>query len=207
LFNALNSNIKHIFKPKFALSYSRFILLAGALIAGGAIVRALSADMNVSKPSATIPEYHLRMFHTHTGESIDVVYRRGDSYVPDALARLNQFLRDHRTGAVHDYDPRLFDLLHTLEQSVGLPGREIDVICGYRSPWSNEFLRRHSLGVAAHSLHMQAEAIDIRIPGISTLALRNAALALHLGGVGYYPVSDFVHVDVGRVRQWSLGAR
>ena len=185
----------------------RLLLLACAIIAGGGLVGALPADNNVPKPAAAIPEYRLRMFHTHTGESIDLVYRRGDSYVPEALARLNQFLRDHRTGAVHDYDPRLFDLLSALQQSIGLPGREIDVICGYRSPWSNEFLRRRSLGVAAHSLHMQAEAIDIRIPGISTLDLRNAALALHLGGVGYYPVSNFVHVDVGRVRQWSLGAR
>jgi uncharacterized protein YcbK (DUF882 family) len=152
-------------------------------------------------------EYRLHMFHTHTGETIDVVYRHGNEYVPAALTKLNEFLRDHRTGAVHDYDPRLFDLLATLERSIGRPGAEIDVICGYRSPWSNAFLRRRSSGVAEHSLHMQAEAIDIRIPGISTLALRNAALALHLGGVGYYPVSDFVHVDVGRVRQWSLGVR
>jgi uncharacterized protein YcbK (DUF882 family) len=147
------------------------------------------------------------MFHTHTGESIDIVYRQGDHYLPDALAKLDLFLRDHRTGAIHDYDPRLFDLLSTLEKRIGRPGAEIDVICGYRSPWSNEFLRRHSLGVAAHSLHMEAEAIDIRIPGTSTLALRNAALALKLGGVGYYPLSNFVHVDVGRVRQWSLGVR
>ena len=152
-------------------------------------------------------EYRLRMFHTHTGERIDVVYRQGNSYIPDAIARLDEFLRDHRTGTVPHYDPRLFDLLSSLEQQLGKPAAEIDVICGYRSPWSNEFLRQHSAGVALHSLHMEAEAIDIRIPGISTWVLRNAALALHLGGVGYYPLSDFVHVDVGRVRQWSLGVR
>ena len=148
--------------------------------------------------------YHLRMFHTHTGERIDIVYRRGDTYLPDAVARLDAFLRDHRTGTVPRYDLRVFDLLTAIEGKLGVPGAEIDVICGYRTPWSNSFLREHSAGVALHSLHMEAEAIDIRIPGVSIARLRDAALALHLGGVGYYPVSQFVHVDVGRVRQWSL---
>jgi uncharacterized protein YcbK (DUF882 family) len=85
---------------------------------------------------------------------------------------------------------------------VGRPEGEIQIICGYRTPWSNEFLRQHSSGVAKQSLHMQAEAIDIRLPGTKTSALRDAALALHRGGVGYYSRSDFVHVDVGRVRRW-----
>jgi len=76
------------------------------------------------------------------------------------------------------------------------------VICGYRTPWSNEFLRTHTVGVAGHSLHMEAEAIDIRLPGLKTSAFRDAALALHRGGVGYYAKSDFIHVDVGRVRRW-----
>jgi uncharacterized protein YcbK (DUF882 family) len=176
----------------------------GALIAAALLVGPLAG---FSAPPSAASVYRLRMFHTHTGERIDVVYRQGNSYIPDAIARLNEFLRDHRTGAVHPYDPRLFDLLSTLEQTLGRPAAEIDVICGYRTPWSNGFLRQHSAGVALHSLHMEAEAIDIRIPGTSTWAVRNAALALHLGGVGYYPLSDFVHVDVGRVRQWSLGAR
>lgn len=147
------------------------------------------------------------MFHTHTGERIDVVYRQGDTYLPDAIARLDNFLRDHRTGTVPHYDVRVFDLLTTLERRLGLPGAEIDVICGYRTPWSNAFLREHSAGVALHSLHMEAEAIDIRIPGVSIARLRDAALALHVGGVGYYPMSQFVHVDVGPVRQWSLFER
>ncbi|HVN06223.1 MAG TPA: DUF882 domain-containing protein [Bryobacteraceae bacterium] len=147
-------------------------------------------------------DYHLRFFHTHTGEHLDIVYRSGNQYFPEALAKLNAFLRDHRTGDVRPYDPRVFDLLHDLTAAVGRPNAEIDVICGYRTPWSNAFLRRHSDGVALHSLHMQAEAIDIRVPGIATARLRDAALALHRGGVGYYPKSDFVHVDVGRVRRW-----
>ena len=180
---------------------------ASALLASSTLLIRPAAITRAAEPSASGPEYRLRMFHTHTGESIDVVYRKGETYIPEALTELNHFLRDHRTGDVHAYDPRLFDLLTTLEEQVGQPGAVIDVICGYRTPWSNTFLRERSAGVALHSLHMQAEAIDIRIPGISTLTLRNAALALHLGGVGYYPRSDFVHVDVGRVRQWSLGVQ
>ena len=148
------------------------------------------------------PQYHLRFFHTHTGEYLDIVYRVGDQYIPSALDELDHFLRDHRTGDIHHYDPRLFDLLHDLTAEVGEPDAEIDVVCGYRTPWSNHYLRTHSHGVALHSLHMQAMAIDIRLPGIPTAALRDAALDMHRGGVGYYRSSDFVHVDVGRVRHW-----
>jgi uncharacterized protein YcbK (DUF882 family) len=150
------------------------------------------------------PEYRLRFYHTHTHERLDVVYRHGDSYIPEALDELDHYLRDHRTGDVRHFNPRLFDLLYDLTASVDDAGGEIDVVCGYRTPSSNEFLRTRSThtGVARHSLHMQAEAIDIRLPGIPTWQLRDAALRLHRGGVGYYRSSDFVHVDVGRVRQW-----
>ena len=158
----------------------------------------------VDNPGKSPVEYRIRLYHTHTHERLDVVYRQGDTYIPAALAQLDHFLRDHRTGDVHHYDPRLFDVLHELTASLDDSDGEINVICGYRSPWSNEFLRTRSphSGVARHSLHMQAEAIDIRLPGITTSVVREAALRLHLGGVGYYPISDFVHVDVGRVRHW-----
>jgi uncharacterized protein YcbK (DUF882 family) len=146
--------------------------------------------------------YQLHLFHTHTGERLNIVYRNGEGYDPDSLARLNGYLRDHRTGDIHEYDPRVFDLLHDLTTALGNPNLEIDVVCGYRTPWSNEFLRTHGHGVARHSLHMQAMAIDIRVPGVPTAKLRDAALALHRGGVGYYAASNFVHVDVGRVRRW-----
>lgn len=147
-------------------------------------------------------EFRLRLYHTHTAERIDVVYRRGADYVPEALHALDKFLRDHRTGDVHHFDPRLFDLLSDLTAAVGRPEAEISIICGYRTPWSNNYLRRNSSGVAQNSLHMQAEAIDIRLPGTKTSRFRQAAMALQRGGVGYYPGSDFVHVDVGRVRYW-----
>jgi uncharacterized protein YcbK (DUF882 family) len=155
--------------------------------------------------SASPLDHHLRLYHTHTGERIDIVYRRGEVILPEAEAQLDHFLRDHRTGEVKHYDPRVFDILSQLTVAVGHPDAEIEIICGYRSSWSNEFLRSRSSGVARNSLHMQAHAIDIRIPGVSTLALRDAALALGQGGVGYYPRSGFVHVDTGRVRTWCYG--
>jgi uncharacterized protein YcbK (DUF882 family) len=162
-----------------------------------------------SRPSPVEPVnadvHSLRLYHTHTGERIDIVYRRGDVFLPEAEERLDRFLRDHRTGEVKHYDPRVFDILSDLAAAVGRPGAEIQIICGYRTPRSNEFLRSHSAGVAKGSLHMQAQAIDVRIPGIDTLTLRNAALALGRGGVGYYPQSGFVHVDTGRVRTWCYG--
>ena len=176
------------------------ILTAKAPLAVLAWLAMLPAGATV--PSAPAVEYRVRFFHTHTGERLDIVYRRGDQYLPEALAKLNYYLRDHRTGDVHAYDPKVFDLLHDLTAAVGRPHAEINVICGYRTPWSNAFLRTHTSGVAEHSLHMQAQAIDIRLPGVATARLRDAALALHRGGVGYYAKSDFIHVDVGRIRRW-----
>jgi len=160
---------------------------------------------SAQSPSPQAPQEHrLRLYHTHTGERLDIVYRQGDAYLSDAIAKLDYFLRDHRTGDVRHFDPRLYDILEALTINSGKPGAEIDIICGYRSPWTNEFLRAHTNGVAKNSLHIQAEAIDLRMPGVNTLQLRKAALALHRGGVGYYPHSDFIHVDTGRVRQWCF---
>jgi uncharacterized protein YcbK (DUF882 family) len=155
-------------------------------------------------PAIKLPqaESRLRLLHLHTGERIDVVFRRGGEYVTGALDSLNHFLRDHRTGDVHQYDPRVFDLLADLTKSVDRAGAELQIICGYRTPASNQFLRDTSTGVAKNSLHMQAEAIDIRLPGVPLKKMREAALALGRGGVGYYAASNFIHVDVGRVRQW-----
>ena len=177
-----------------------FIIAAMFLLTLVAPLPGRGADLTRQPPR----EYRLRLYHTHTNERLEIVYRRGDRYLPTALAQLDYFLRDHRTGDVHHFDPRLFDLLYDLTNSVQDTDGEIDVICGYRTPWSNEFLRTRSphSGVAQHSLHMQAEAIDIRLPGIPTSDLRDAALRLQRGGVGYYSASNFLHVDVGRVRRW-----
>jgi uncharacterized protein YcbK (DUF882 family) len=169
------------------------LIFASGLSSGAAELKPLPVNDSI---------YRLHFFHTHTGERLTVVYRDGEGYDAESLARLNRYLRDHRTGEIHEYDPRVFDLLHDLTIALGNSDLEIDVVCGYRTPWSNEFLRTHGHGVARHSLHMQAMAIDIRVPGVPTAQLRDAALALHRGGVGYYATSDFVHVDVGRVRRW-----
>lgn len=180
------------------------LIVAFLCICGLLFSPVLSLESLGSATVSSNSELHrLRLYHTHTGERIDIVYRRGDTYLPEAEARLDYFLRDHRTGDVKHYDPHVFDILADVAAAVGRPNTEIDIICGYRTPWSNEFLRARSAGVAKNSQHMQAHAIDIRIPGVDTLTLRNAALALGRGGVGYYPRSGFVHVDTGRVRTWS----
>ncbi len=179
--------------------------LAMVALSGFVLMLSFVAKESASARPVFPEERRLRLFHTHTGERIDIVYRRGDAYLDDALGRLDHFLRDHRTGQGLHYDPHLFDLLTDLTAAAGKPDAEIAVVCGYRSPWSNEFLRAHTAGVAKHSLHMQARAIDIRLPGVSTRDLRSAALSLHRGGVGYYPRSGFIHVDTGRVTQWCFG--
>jgi uncharacterized protein YcbK (DUF882 family) len=140
----------------------------------------------------------------HTGEKLELDYWREGTYLSEALSEVNHILRDFRTGDIHPIAPQLLDLLAGVRAN--LETREpVSVISGYRSPITNAMLRsehEHS-GVAAQSLHMQGMAIDIRIAGRSLPALHSAALAMRGGGVGYYPVSDFVHVDVGRVRTWS----
>jgi uncharacterized protein YcbK (DUF882 family) len=158
----------------------------------------------------TIPvtgqKYTLKLHHLHTGEDIDIVYRIGDTYLPAAMDKLNYFLRDHRTEDASHYDPKEFDLLHNLLVKLNRPNGVVDILCGYRTPWSNNFLRTRgpNTGVAKNSQHTLAKAIDIRIPGVATRKLRDTALSLQAGGVGYYPVSQFVHVDVGPVRTWSF---
>jgi uncharacterized protein YcbK (DUF882 family) len=172
---------------------------------GALLTRGMLPATEAALPDAG-PKYVLHMHHLHTGETIDVVYRIGNTYIPTAVAELNHFLRDHRTEDQSHYDPSEFDLLHNLMTRLGRPNGVIDVVCGYRTPWSNNFLRTRgpNTGVARDSQHMQAKAIDIRVPGVTTRHLRDAALSLDAGGVGYYPVSQFVHVDVGPVRRWTF---
>jgi uncharacterized protein YcbK (DUF882 family) len=126
----------------------------------------------------------LFLYNTHTGERIKIVYRQGEMYIPSALFKLDYFLRDHRTGEVRQFDPRLYDVLSDLTASVGGSGGKIDIVCAYRTRATNESLRAGTSGVAQNSLHIQARAIDLRMPGIDTLTLRRAVLALARGGVG-----------------------
>jgi uncharacterized protein YcbK (DUF882 family) len=192
---------------RFSTRIRRFLQLATSAIVLCAPVCAEAQSRDVASVSASSIEnqdHRLQLFNTHTNERIDIIYRHGDQYIPGALAKLDYFLRDHNTNDVRHFDPRLYDILADLTASIGRPGAEIDIVCGYRTPSTNESLRAHTTGVAKNSLHIQAEAIDLRVPGFNTLKLRKAALALQRGGVGYYPHSDFIHVDVGRVRQWCF---
>lgn len=147
------------------------------------------------------PERALAFRHAHTGESLKTVYWAEGDYLPEALAEIDRLLRDFRTGEIKPIDPALLDLLYALGGKLG-GRRAFHVISGYRSPQTNAFLRSQGRDVAAHSLHMEGKAIDIRLPGSDLSRVRRAALALQRGGVGYYPRSQFVHVDVGRVRVW-----
>lgn len=144
---------------------------------------------------------HLNFYHTHTGDTLEVVYREGSEYLPGALGSIDQFLRDFRTGESHPIDPALLDQLHDIQAALGRTSR-IEIISGFRSPKTNAMLRGKSTGVAKRSLHMQGRALDIRLTDIATSDLRAAALELRGGGVGYYPKSKFVHIDTGRVRFW-----
>jgi uncharacterized protein YcbK (DUF882 family) len=152
--------------------------------------------------AATREERVLSFFHTHTSDRLTVPYFADGAYLPGSLARLERFLRDFRTGQEHPIDPTLFDLLHELQQATGTKG-PFQVISCYRSPVTNARLRSApGSGVAGGSLHLQGKAIDIRLGDVPSANLRDAALELRRGGVGFYRQSDFVHVDTGRVRTW-----
>lgn len=152
--------------------------------------------------SAWRGERALALVHTHTRERVALTYAAEGQYLPDALERMNRFLRDHYTGEVGLIDPPLLDLLHGVQRLLG-HARAFEVISGYRCPATNTRLRREGGGgVATRSLHMDGKAIDVRLPGVPLAELRDAALELRAGGVGYYPGQQFVHVDTGRVRRW-----
>jgi uncharacterized protein YcbK (DUF882 family) len=139
--------------------------------------------------------------NTHTGDRLKLTYFERGHYLKDALSEINYLFRDIYSGDVHRIDPALLDQLYELKTLLGVR-KPFDIVSAYRSPHTNANLRRRSHGVARHSLHMQGRAIDIRIEGVSTRVIRNAALHLGNGGVGYYPKSDFVHLDTGRFRIW-----
>lgn len=175
----------------------RRFLSRSALFAGAGALPALSAQAAVGTGTREVS-----MAHTHTGEHIAIAYAVGASYLPAALDSLNHFLRDHYSGDVAAIDPQLFDQLHRLRLMLG-SARAFEIISGYRSPATNEHLRRtRGGGVAPHSLHTEGRAVDVRLPGTALADLRDAALALGAGGVGYYPRDAFVHLDSGRPRRW-----
>lgn len=175
------------------MQYDRRGLLAGSLAAIGAGF--FATPVLAAAPRA------LSLLNLHTGEALKAVYWEGGRYVPDALSALSRVLRDHRTGDTHPMDPNLFDLVTALQQRLETQ-QTVQIISGYRSPKTNASLHAQSSGVATRSLHMDGKALDIRIPGVPLVKVRDAGLELKRGGVGYYPSDNFVHVDVGRVRRW-----
>ncbi len=148
-----------------------------------------------------LPERRLAFHHLHTGEKAKLTYWAEGDYLPDSLQQINYLLRDHRTGDTAQIDRQLMDLLFNLQTSLDRRG-EFQIISAYRSPKTNKMLRSKSSGVAKKSFHMQGKAMDIRLPGAELKQLRKAALALKAGGVGYYPKSNFIHIDTGPVRRW-----
>jgi uncharacterized protein YcbK (DUF882 family) len=177
------------------------MLKLGALAAAGC---ALPAPVWAAARKAQPPEKHLAFFNTHTGENLKTLFCCEGEYVPASLEQINYILRDFRTNQVKPIDLNLLELLYDLNGELG-SAKPFHIISGYRAPQTNAMLRAKggaTTGVASHSLHMDGKAIDIRIPGVRLTTLKETATRMRRGGVGYYPASDFVHVDVGRVRYW-----
>jgi uncharacterized protein YcbK (DUF882 family) len=151
--------------------------------------------------AAAVAAHRLSFYHIHTGEKLTVTYRENGEVIPAALAEINHYLRDFRTEQVHDIDVALLDQLNALFTAFDHRGN-FEVISGYRSPRTNAALRHATTGVAERSLHIEGRAIDVRLTSAKTADLRTAALSLKSGGVGYYPESNFVHVDTGQFRSW-----
>lgn len=143
----------------------------------------------------------ISLLNMHTGESSRVVYWADGAYQIDGLLELDHLLRDHRRDEVTEMDPRLFDLLYQLSRAAGL-GQPYHVVSGYRSPATNDMLRRSGRGVARNSYHIKGQAVDFKVPGVDMRQLRKVAISMRAGGVGYYGRSSFLHMDTGRVRSW-----
>lgn len=172
-----------------------FLAIAATLI--------LASLANVSQGKLDNDERQLSFYHTHTGKRLDVVYARNGAYIPSALEEINRFLFDFRTGDAARMDPGLLDLIYDVRAALKSDGT-YQVVSAYRSPKTNEMLRGRSKsnGVAKNSQHLLGKAIDVRLEGVKTAKLRDTALAMKRGGVGFYEASDFVHMDTGRPRSW-----
>lgn len=175
---------------------SRRTFLKSSLVGTAALL-----GVSARAQSAPAAERRLQFYNTHTGEQLAATYWADGQYLDSEIGAIDRLLRDHRSGDVFAIDRRLFDVLYALQQRTGVRGT-YEVISGYRSPATNDLLRRASSGVAKDSLHTHGRAIDVRLTGLALADLRRAALDLCAGGVGYYPSSNFVHLDTGRARSW-----
>jgi uncharacterized protein YcbK (DUF882 family) len=178
------------------LSRRRFLRI-GALAAAQLAIPAIA----LARTTVQLRRRSLKFYALHTGESLKTTYWENGQYIPEELDRINYILRDFRANEIKPIDPALLDLLVRIQHRLST-SEAFQVISGYRSPVTNAMLHSNSEGVAVHSLHIEGKAIDICVPGCDLGQLRGAAIAQHSGGVGYYPRSNFVHVDTGRVRSW-----
>lgn len=196
LFNQANSSELSEQQPE--LSRRRF-LRAGL---GACAVLALPMGASTAHAAIRRPfEKKLSFLNLHTGERTQAVFWANGRYIPESMRAINHVLRDHRTGDRRPIDPQLFDLLHLLQHKLGTK-QEFHVISAYRSPATNAKLAEQNGGVAKNSMHTHGKAIDIRLPGRKLSDIRAAAMSLQMGGVGYYPSSNFVHLDTGNFRYW-----
>jgi len=179
------------------VSRRRFCRNTGIALAAAAAAPLWATDLVASD----LAFRDISLNNLHTGESLAIEYVQRNEYVSDALLAIDHVLRDHYNGAVHPIDPKLIDILHAVARETGTRS-PFRVISGYRSPETNEKLRRRGGGVARNSMHLEGKAIDIRLDDVDTTEIRDVGLALKRGGVGYYRKSDFVHLDTGRVRRW-----
>jgi uncharacterized protein YcbK (DUF882 family) len=171
--------------------------LGGAAYLGGVLPGSVLASVT----QQSVPPRALSFLNTHTAETLELVYFERGEYLADALQAINRLLRDHRTHEIKAIDVHLLDLLFAITEKLDTK-KPLQVVSGFRSPRSNAQLRRSGRGVARKSYHMTGQAIDIRIPDTSLRSLRQIAVGLKSGGVGYYPRSGFVHVDTGPIRTW-----
>jgi uncharacterized protein YcbK (DUF882 family) len=173
----------------------RSFIRAGTGLAASLLLMPLPSTANTQK------ERKLSFYNTHTGEKTSAVYWAEGDYLTAGKQEIDEILRDHRTDEIYPIDTDLLDLLYLLKAEV--EGKQaFEIISGYRSPATNAALRKNSSGVAKRSYHMQGKAIDIRLPGCDLKQLHKAAVAMQAGGVGYYPGSNFIHMDVGPYRNW-----
>ena len=176
-------------------------LLAFVGLSTNSVEAAVKRSSKIYRKSKQITKA-LYFYNPHTGEKLDVSYFTKGRYSPVAMKDINQIFRDHRTGAIKPIDQNLLDYLYALSNKLETPRTPFHIISGYRSPETNALLRRQSGQVAKDSFHIKGKAVDIRLPGRSIASIRNAAVSLKAGGVGYYPNDQFVHIDVGDIRCW-----
>ncbi|WP_417909118.1 DUF882 domain-containing protein [Candidatus Electronema sp. PJ] len=179
-----------------------FLTLGAKAAAGIFALQAVPTLAAVPSPGRVVKgTRNLAFYHTHTKECLDITYARKGLYDPKALRQINRYLRDFRTSEVYPIDPEILDILWQIQQEIGCQST-YEIISAYRSPQTNQTLRGKSNGVAKRSLHMQGQAVDIRLTGKPSRIVRDCAVALEAGGVGYYAQSNFVHLDTGKVRVW-----